>query len=83
MLAAICFAQPPAGIPNAGDNGTEKIEILTSIGFSGNTKFNDDELMGVIGMKVGDNLKKEMIGAAIQNIVDMYRNNGAIFSAKF
>lgn len=84
--AAMAQTQSAGGAPAGGENavaeeGSEtKVEILTSIGFNGNTKFSDKQLMDVIGMKVGDNLTKEMIGAAIQNIVDLYRNNGANLS---
>lgn len=73
-------AQTPAGVADMGNSVTEKIEIITSIGFMGNTKFSDDDLMGIISMRVGDNLTKEMIGEDIQKIISFYRNNGANLS---
>lgn len=86
-IATVTAQQPPlAGtMPQQGNSAIQedsanKVEILTSISFNGNTKFTDKQLMDVIGMKIGDNLTKEMIGEAIQNIVDLYRNNGADLS---
>lgn len=84
-----CFAQsspapdtPPPGQPAAGSQAetSTKVEILTSIDFTGNNTFSDRQLLDIIGMKVGDNLTKEMIGEAIEHIVKLYRSNGGNLS---
>lgn len=51
-------------------------DIISSISFTGNTKFSDKQLLNAIKLNVGDELSWDIMGGAMERLVNFYRENG-------
>ena len=80
FVAAAAFLAVNPGLRAQQPTATTNARTVQEIGFSGNHKFSDAQLAEKLPLKIGDVNTKDAIRAALDSIVQTYRQSGSDLS---